>query len=265
MTSAALYGATAAILQLVSYTTYVRLVITGGCVPNGVSWLMWSYGTGVVVFVQADLGTPLSVMGASVLCLVCAIFVTVRAFAAHERLPPARHDWLIVGTDAFILMGYLACIHGLLPLSSESAVNFVLLPAISSVLSTVPVIRTTYQDSRRERAGPWLLSALGDAFLAAAAVAEGLDWQYLVYPLVALSTQLPVAVLALGWRPGPALNVERPTAASTVEITCHGGWLRSPAESKSSPPDESWISGGAADPKPTCTPNDRKIRLEISD
>ena len=112
MTGAALLGAAAAALQLLSYTVYIRLVLAGRCAPNGMSWLMWSYGTGVLVFVQADLGTPLSVLATPALCVLCAAFVTIRAFASFERVPPARQDWVVLAIDVLILGSYLACARG---------------------------------------------------------------------------------------------------------------------------------------------------------
>ena len=84
--------------------------------------------------------------------------------------------------------------------------NFVVLPALSSLLSAWPIVRTTWADPCREHPWPWLLSAASDGLVAAAVLAEGLGWQYLAYPVVTLATQLPVAALALrAPTPRPAL------------------------------------------------------------
>jgi hypothetical protein len=61
----------------------------------------------------------------------------------------------------------------------------------------LPTLRSTFLAPRRERPLSWLLSGAADALVAAAGLAEGLEWQYLVCPLVTMLTQIAVAVLAM--------------------------------------------------------------------
>ena len=66
---------------------------------------------------------------------------------------------------------------------------------------------------RRRRAAPdvlWFIAAGSDLAVAAAVLAEGLEWQYLVYPIVTMLSQLALGILALGRREPGASAVEDP-------------------------------------------------------
>ena len=85
MSAAAICGVGAAGLQVLAYSIYVRSFLGGRCRPSGISWLMWSYGTAVLLFMQADVGTPVSVMMTPAFCLACSAFIATRALAGGGR------------------------------------------------------------------------------------------------------------------------------------------------------------------------------------
>ena len=93
-----------------------------------------------------------------------------------------------------ILVAYVTHVHGPAQAGREAALFFVLLPAASSVVSSWPTLRTTFALPGRERPLSWLLSAGSDALVAGTVLAEGLEWQYLAYPVVTMLTQLAIAV-----------------------------------------------------------------------
>lgn len=203
---AAALGLGAAALQVLSYTIYLRLTLDGRCRPNGISWLMWSYGTAVLLVVEAGVGTPVSVMLAPAFCLVCSCIVTAWAMRDGSGDRPAASDFAALAIDVAILATYVAAMHGGERAGREAEVWLVLLPAASSIVSAWPTLVSTWRAPGRERPLSWLLSAGADMLVALAVLAEGLEWQYLVYPLVTLTTQVGIAVLAMPGLRSPQIS-----------------------------------------------------------
>ena len=121
------------------------------------SWLMWTYGTAVLLFLQADTGAPISVMLAPAFCVACSVCVTARALAAAGRLRPVPQDWLLLGVDLAILVAYLVAVRGPEPAGREAALAFLLLPAVSSAITAWPTLRSTFRDPRNERPASWFI------------------------------------------------------------------------------------------------------------
>ena len=115
MAFATALGTGAGLVQLAAFVLYIRSLRRGRARPNGMSWLMWAYGSLVPFYIASDTGAPAPVLLVPVLCALLSMWVAFRAFVGGPSVPAARHDWLVLAVDVAILGGYLAHLSGRLP------------------------------------------------------------------------------------------------------------------------------------------------------
>lgn len=202
MTLATAFGTAAGLVQLAGFALYLRALRGGRTRPNGMSWLMWAYGSLVPFYIAGDTGAPNPVLLVPVLCALLSMYVAFRAFVRGPAVPAARHDWLVLALDVAILGGYLAHASGRLPGDGLDTL-FLLLPAASSVLSFWPVLRSTGLDPTHERPLAWFVWSGSYGLMAFAVMAGDLPWPYLAYPVITQAMNLIVGLLAMGG-PEPA-------------------------------------------------------------
>ena len=203
MAFATALGTGAGLVQLAAFVLYIRSLRRGRARPNGMSWLMWAYGSLVPFYIASDTGAPAPVLLVPVLCALLSMWVAFRAFVGGPSVPAARHDWLVLAVDVAILGGYLAHLSGRLPGEGVDA-SFLLLPAASSVLSFWPVLRSTCLDPSHEQPLAWFVWSVSYGLMALAVMAAGLPWPYLAYPVITQAMNILVGLLAMGGLPGGA-------------------------------------------------------------
>lgn len=195
MTLGAILGLTAGLLQALAYAAYFRQVLAEDCRPNGMTWLMWTYGTAVLFFIEYDMGAPFSVLVLPAVCLLCSIGVAGYAFARASYLPPERQDWAVLSLDLGITIGYVVLVMG--SDAVETGLVFVLLTGLTTWTSSWPIMRTTFREPHHERPVAWFIWSAAYALLALVAMIEGMPWPYLVYPLSALVVHLAIGFFTL--------------------------------------------------------------------
>lgn len=197
--SAATLGLAAGALQIVAYIIYVLQVVRSECRPNGLTWIMWSYGTLVLLFIERDVGAPVSILILPAVCAVCSLFVAAYAFARGAYIAPDRQDWAVLGLDVLILTAYIAIAGSAAPDADQSMV-FVLLTGTTTLTSSWPILRTTFLEPGHERPAAWFVWCAAYAAMGAAMILEGLSWQYGVYPVLSLAIHMAIGVFALNRR-----------------------------------------------------------------
>lgn len=213
MSAAAALGLAAGLTQAAAYLIYFAQVVREECLPNGMTWLMWSYGTFVFFTIELHLGVPISVLLLPAICMLCSIGVAGYAFARGVHLRPERHDWGVLAFDAALLLGYAGFV--LAAPAGGGAVEaaglvFAALPGVSAVSSSWPALRATFRDPVAERPLAWFVWSAAYGLLALAAMAEGLAWPFLVYPILSQAIAMLIGLLALDGESPPV----RATAAA---------------------------------------------------
>jgi hypothetical protein len=208
MTAAEALGLAAGLLQAIAYIVYVLQVVRAECRPNGMTWLMWSYGTLVLLIIEWDVGAPVSILILPAVCAFCSLFVAGYAFARGAYIAPDPQDWVVLGLDVLILAGYVAFAHGLAGEAGGDAdrtLVFVFLTGATTLTSSWPILRTTFLQPGHERPAAWFVWCAAYASMGAAMILEGLTWQYGVYPVLSLAIHLAIGFFALnrGKRPAP--------------------------------------------------------------
>lgn len=211
-------GIAAGVLQAVAYIIYVVQVVRAECRPNGMTWLMWSYGTLVLLIIEWDVGAPISILILPAVCSVCSLFVAGYAFARSAYIAPDRQDWAVLGLDVLILAGYVVFAHGV-DASVETAAPdvdksmvFVFLTGATTLTSSWPILRTTFLEPGHERPAAWFVWCAAYAVMGAAMILEGLSWQYGVYPVLSFAIHLAIGIFAVNRHKTPLpANIGRPS------------------------------------------------------
>ena len=175
-TLATAFGVSAFALHLSGYAVYGHRVLSSSIRPNVASWSMWLFG-GIVELLTYD-----SIEGghwtSSALPLACTIGISVVCMAVcvasvRDRLrgrspshhPPEKSDYLLLGFD--ISAGFLWSAGFGAALANFIAVS-------TSIVTFIPIWRTTFKQPNSEQPLPWLLWCLAySCMIGAVALGEG--------------------------------------------------------------------------------------------
>jgi hypothetical protein len=199
-------GLGAGLLQALAYLIYFRQVLRADIAPNGMSWAMWSYGTLVFFVIEADMGAPVSLLILPGVCALCSLGIATHAFLRAAYLPPARGDWAILWIDMGIIGGYVGLLYGIHGGTEPSpdypvGLVFILMAGISSVTSSLPILRSTWSEPRHEQPLAWFVWAAAYGAMMATALIEGLSWHHQLYPFLSLVVHLAIGFFALSDAP----------------------------------------------------------------
>jgi hypothetical protein len=208
----------AAILQALAYLIYVRGAVQRRIEPNPTSWLMWAYGTGLIVIVESDLGIHPVLRLLPIVCTACSVLVAALCWQRHAlRWPsdPGDRTALAVnlGVTAVYIAASVAAWCGQLPVASEHAGKIVLLICASAgtIVSYLPTLRSTRQNPRNEDWTPWAVWTSAYATLLLATIAaEGASFaalQFWAYPVICIVLNGLVCWYALRARVTVSLSI----------------------------------------------------------
>lgn len=197
----AFFGILAFVLHLVAYVMYAQQVLAEKVKPNVATWLMWLFG-GIVEWQTYDHMTD-SHWSSSLLPLACVlglVAITLATIVSQVRErwrgtgrviyhKPKLHDWAFVSFDVMALAIWLW--FDLAELANTIAVG-------TTIVTFIPIWRTTWQEPESERPTMWLIWCTAYMCMLAAVLLRGSDnllWQSF-YPLYFFALHAVVAVLA---------------------------------------------------------------------
>lgn len=221
----ALAAGSAAMIQAVAYVVYLVGAFRRSIQPNPTSWLMWAYGTGLVVVLEADQSIDPLLRLLPTVCALSSVAVALLCLHRGARLWPRKElDRYVLLTDLMLTAVYVvvtvAAWRGSLPEAGAWGWKSGLLVAAgaSTALSYLPTVAAVLQDPRVEDWRPWGIWTLAYALLLAATVAaEGTSVQALqfhVYPAVCLLLSAAVTWCAI--RSTVDLSVPHPSPLRVV-------------------------------------------------
>lgn len=204
------YGA--AFLQAAAYGIYLRSTLRHQTDPNPTSWLMWAYGTALVLIVEWDQNASTLLLLLPIVCTACGIGVA----ASCWRKGTLR--WPIYQTDraAFTIdLGLTALYIGVVGASSLGWIApshdgwakaaILLCVNLSTAVSYGPILRSTRADPAGETWPPWAIwTAAYTALWIATIAEEGVSWfalQFWIYPMICMVLNGLVGWHALAPRP----------------------------------------------------------------
>lgn len=182
-------GILAGALQVLGYGLYIRLSLRHEVEPNAATWLMFSYGTGLLGVLEFSRGAEWELL---YLPTVCAILSMGVAFICWKRgtlkWPKEWQDRLAFVTDVVLTVCYLgasllAC-SGVLDGQKRgyAILIFLICSNLTTITSFSPLLRGA---ARKESPMPWIVWACAYTVLGFATFAkEGLWSELMIYPVL---------------------------------------------------------------------------------
>lgn len=197
-------GVLAGALQAAGYTLYLRYALRAETTPNPTSWLMFAYGTALVLLLEGTVGGPWPVLLLPAICAVSSIAVAALSFRQGATLRNLdRADLIAFGLDVSLTVAYLtawsAQAGGFVDPASFGLVNGLLLAgaAGTSITSFAPILRSTYHAPEHERPWPWVVWSMAYGALGLATLLSNAPVTLLIYPGINLVLHALVAVLSV--------------------------------------------------------------------
>jgi hypothetical protein len=222
-------------LHVVGYGLYLRLVLRRKIDPNPTSWLMFAYGTSLIVVLESAAGASWRVLILPVVCAAASVAVAgICRSRGTLRWPSDRIELYSFGADVALTVAYVACWTlgrvGILS-QTEMAVAvlaFLVLWNAGVITSFAPIVVSTWRDPTRESWAPWTVWTLAYATLTVVTfIEEGTDGNLLLY-LYPLSNALvhgSIAILSSDLR--VVTKMQRRSTAHSRPRMSHGASSRS--------------------------------------
>ncbi|MBI2715177.1 MAG: SET domain-containing protein-lysine N-methyltransferase [Rhizobiales bacterium] len=201
-----------AVLQVVGYGFYLHLILRRKIDPNPTSWLMFAYGTSLIVVLESAAGASWRELALPVVCAAASVAVAGTCWSRGTlRWPRDGIELYSFAADVAITIAFVAwwAIGRVGILSrSEMAVAvpaFLVLWNVGTIAAFTPIVVSTWRDPTRESWAPWIVWTLAYATLAFVTfIEEGVEGNLFLYlyplsnvlvhgSLAILSLNLPVA------------------------------------------------------------------------
>lgn len=200
-----LLGVLAGLTQLFGYFLYNREVFRAGIKPNAGSWAVWAFGSFLNYLSYSEMSGDIT---KDILPFCCAS-ACVTTFVIHYQKgnfgKVERLDRMVFVVDVAICLVWLK-------IGSATIAN--LLYQLSTVISFIPMIKSTWEKPEREKPTPWFVWSLAYALGLCAVYATWQKWEDAVYPMFCLILHLCVGVLSLRNVGGHFMQRVNPIAAT---------------------------------------------------
>jgi hypothetical protein len=191
--------------QAAAYAYYVHLAVRGSTWPNPMSWLMFAYGTALVVLIEAHSGATWRELTLPVVCAASSVAIAIMAWRKRGAAASlTKIDWLVFRADIALTVAYviawLLANSGTLSAGGFAATNVVFLIGVNATTFTsfVPLFLSALRDPKTEHPGPWMLWSFAYLMLlvATALNAKGVGAALLlIYPAINFILHSDVAAL----------------------------------------------------------------------
>ena len=194
-------GMIAAILQIAGYLVYLWYFYRKKVRPNAATWLMFTYGTALLAFLEYENGSPWQLLMLPAACAAMSIVVAAMCLRRDATDKTDRFEIAVFSVDLVLTALYAALtltISGnFLP---EWIVSIFLVAVnLTSVTCFMPMLRSTWQNPEREAALPWLVWTVAYAYLGMATwvIDGGKHPALLLYPVINAILHAAIALLSL--------------------------------------------------------------------
>ncbi len=223
----------AGVLQAAAYALYVRSAMRHEIDPNPTAWLMWAYGTTLLLVLEYDQNATGYVLVLPGVCAVCCLAVAGLCWRKGTLgWPNEKSDRTALWIDLVITAAYLVVLAaGMVGFVSAAhdwlAKMFILVCAnASTFVSFVPIVRSTRENPTAERWQPWAVWTVAYALLLVVTIAEEgtsiAALQFWIYP-----TSCMFLSGLVGWCAYRPHRATRPaTRPARISLTAGGPPIR---------------------------------------
>lgn len=191
-------GIAAAILQVAGYWVYLRNFVKQRIRPNAASFLMFSYGTWLLVFLEWRNGAEWPVLALPITCAAMGIVVALMCLRKGATEPVDRVEAIAFSADLWLTLIYAWFALGLGD-ASGIAVPLLIVGNITTFTCFIPVLRSTWLTPHRERPGPWIIWTCAYGLLAVVTMAAGglSNPVLLLYPVLSFFLHGAIAMMLI--------------------------------------------------------------------
>lgn len=198
------FGIAAAVLQIAGYWLYLRNFVKERIRPNAASFLMFSYGTALLAFLEWRNNASWPVLLLPVSCAVLGIIVAAMCLRRGATEPIDRFEAFAFSTDLWLTIAYAWFALGLGAALGMGTVDSVVTPFLivtnlTAITCFIPIVRSTWRAPYRERPGPWIVWTIAYMLLGVTTFAadRGATPSLLLYPVLNATLHGAVALLSL--------------------------------------------------------------------
>jgi SET domain len=233
-------GVVAGALQIIGYCVYIRFFLQETVRPNSISWLMFGYGTALMLLLELGAGANWTLLVLPAACAAMSLVVAALCFRTKNAGPANTFEKAAFGADIGLTIGYLLGL-ALQKTGSLFATLFLAAGNLTTLTAFLPILKSTWEEPERERLAPWLFWILAyGALLAATLVETGTGKpELLMYPAVSLLLHTAIGLMIVFKR---SKGVPRPdqvpsnaqtdglgAGAGAVALTAHNVYTRQSA------------------------------------
>jgi hypothetical protein len=184
--------------QLIAYLVYIRYFLKGAIRPNPISWIMFAYGTSLMLFLEWQVGATWEVLLLPAVCALMSVVVALMCFSRGAPAPADTAERIAFGADIGLTFGYIALM-GRIGTSPFFNAAFVVASNATTITAFVPILLSTWRNPEHEKAAPWVLWTFAYGLLAITTwYSTGLsEPTLLIYPIASVLLHGAIASLAL--------------------------------------------------------------------
>jgi len=201
-------GIFAALLQFAGYAFYGSKILKRDIRPNAISWLMFAYGTALLLLIEWDQDASFALLALPAACALSSIFVAMWALRdSNAWWPDHSLEWTSFVLDVLLTLTYAATWIFLSKevinlAEKEWAETFILICInIVTFTSFYPLLRQVYYHPYTEHSTPWVIWTLAYFTLALITISEeGIISVLLLYPMTNIALHGFIALHTAYWR-----------------------------------------------------------------
>lgn len=173
-------GITAALLQVLGYVTYGWKVLRRDIEPNATSWLMFAYGTSLLVLVEWDRDAGFALLALPTICAVLSVGIAFYCIRKVRRLwwpehPLERFSFALdVGLTLLYIVAWILVDKNIITDAQKNNAEILILVCwnIGVFTAFFPLLRQVYHHPLTEHALPWIIWTIAYGLLAYATYLE---------------------------------------------------------------------------------------------
>ncbi|MDO8514106.1 MAG: hypothetical protein Q7S50_01020 [bacterium] len=199
-------GIIAASLQAAGYFFYGARMLRRDILPNPTSWLMFAYGTTLILILEWDRDASLALLILPATCAISSIVVALYALrGARSWLPEHPFDRFSFAFDILLTLVYLftwfLLVNGFIVETQKNLADIIILVSWNIDISAFfPLLRQVYRHPHTEHAMPWIVWTGAYSVLVLATVIEtGIFNELILYPFINMIIHGSIAIRVGLW------------------------------------------------------------------
>lgn len=201
-------GIFAALLQVAGYAFYGSKVLKRDIRPNATSWLMFAYGTTLLLVVEWDRDASFALLALPAACALSSIVVALHALRKADLWWPENvFEKFSFSVDMFLTIAYVSTwiflVNNFILEEEKAIAEIIILVCVNITTFTAffPLLRQVYYHPATEHTAPWTIWTLAYTLLGIATYVEtGLVGELMIYPLVNVALHGYIAFHTAAWR-----------------------------------------------------------------